>query len=250
MDLISVIIPYYKKKKFIDYSIKSVINQTYSNIEIILIYDDEDKSDLKYLNDNYSSNKKIKIIINNKNIGAGLSRNKGIECANGKYICFIDADDIWKKTKLETQLLFMRNTGSAISHTSYSIINEKDDLIGSRKAKNFSNIGEIIKSCDIGLSTVMLKKEIINNDIKFPNLKTKEDFVLWLKILKKEIQISAIDQDLLLWRRTKNSLSSSFLQKLLDGFKVYNYYMGYNFFISVYYLMCLSLNYIIKRIND
>ena len=123
-------------------------------------------------------------------------------------------------------------------------------MIGSRKAKNFSNIGEIIKSCDIGLSTVMLKKEIINNDIKFPNLKTKEDFVLWLKILKKEIQISAIDQDLLLWRRTKNSLSSSFLQKLLDGFKVYNYYMGYNFFISVYYLMCLSLNYIIKRIND
>ena len=69
---------------------KSVLDQTYSNFEIILIYDDEDKSDLKYLNDSYSSNKKIKFIVNDKNIGAGLSRNKGINLASGKYICFID----------------------------------------------------------------------------------------------------------------------------------------------------------------
>ena len=250
MDLISVIIPYYKKKKFIDYSIKSVINQTYSNIEIILIYDDEDKSDLKYLNENYSSIKKIKIIINDKNIGAGLSRNKGMESASGKYISFIDADDIWEQNKLETQIMFMKNSESSISHTSYNIINEKDKLIGSRKAKSFSNIQEIIKSCDIGLSSVMLKKEIIDNDIQFPSLKTKEDFVLWLKILKKGIRISAIDQNLLLWRKTENSLSSSIFQKLLDGYRVYNKYMGYNFFISIYYLICLSFNYIIKRSND
>ena len=107
MELISVIIPYYKKKRFIDYSLKSVIEQTYSNYEIILIYDDEDKSDLEYLTDNYSSNEKIKLLVNEKNIGAGLSRNKGIKYAKGEYICFIDADDIWEKNKLQTQLLFM-----------------------------------------------------------------------------------------------------------------------------------------------
>jgi teichuronic acid biosynthesis glycosyltransferase TuaG len=250
MDLISVIIPYYKKKQFIDASIKSVINQTYSNLEIILIYDDNDKSDLKYLTQKYDLNEKIKFSVNDKNIGAGLSRNKGMKLAKGNYICFIDADDIWEKNKLETQLLFMKNTGSVISHTSYMIINEKDDLIGTRVAKNFSNIQEIIKSCDIGLSSVMLKKEIINDDIQFPNLKTKEDFVLWLKILKLGKEISAIDQNLLSWRRTENSLSSSIFQKLLDGFRVYNKFMGYNFFTSIYYLLCLSINYVIKRFND
>jgi teichuronic acid biosynthesis glycosyltransferase TuaG len=250
MDLISVVIPYFKKKKFIDHALKSVLDQTYSNFEIILIYDDEDKSDLKYLNDSYSSNKKIKFIVNDKNIGAGLSRNKGINLASGKYICFIDSDDIWEKEKLEIQLQFMKDNGSFVSHTSYRIIDEENSLIGTRMAKNFSNINEIIKSCNIGLSSVMIKKEIIDGDICFPNLKTKEDFVLWLKILKKEIKILAIDQNLLSWRRTKNSLSSSIIQKLLDGFRVYNKYMDYNFVISVYYLICLSVNYIIKRAND
>ena len=140
MDLISVIIPYYKKKQFIDASIKSVINQTYSNLEIILIYDDNDKSDLKYLTQKYDLNEKIKFSVNDKNIGAGLSRNKGMKLAKGNYICFIDADDIWEKNKLETQLLFMKDVGSVISHTSYRIINEKNELIGTRMAKNFSNI--------------------------------------------------------------------------------------------------------------
>jgi len=144
----------------------------------------------------------------------------------------------------------MKNIGSKISHTSYKIINEKNDVIGIRKAKNFFNIEEIIKSCDIGLSSVMLKKEIMDSEIQFPNLRTKEDFVLWLKILSKEIHISAVDQNLLLWRKTENSLSSSVFQKLLDGFRVYNKFMNFNFFISIYYLICLSSNYILKRIND
>ena len=250
MDLISVIIPYYKKKRFIDHSLNSVINQTYSNFEIIIIYDDEDKTELNYLIEKYKNYKKIKFIVNEKNIGAGLSRNKGIISANGKYISFIDADDVWEKDKLKIQLTFMKNIGSKISHTSYKIINEENEVIGRRKAKNFFNIKEIIKSCDIGLSSVMLKKEIIDSEIQFPNLRTKEDFVLWLKILSKEIQISALDQNLLLWRKTENSLSSSVFQKLLDGFRVYNKFMNFNFFISIYYLICLSSNYILKRIND
>ena len=244
MDLISVIIPYYKKKRFIDHSLNSVINQTYSNFEIIIIYDDEDKTELNYLIEKYKNYKKIKFIVNEKNIGAGLSRNKGIISANGKYISFIDADDVWEKDKLKIQLTFMKNIGSKISHTSYKIINEENEVIGIRKAKNFFNIKEIIKSCDIGLSSVMLKKEIIDSEIQFPNLRTKEDFVLWLKILSKEIQISALDQNLLLWRKTENSLSSSVSQKLLDGFRVYNKFMNFNFFISIYYLLCLSSNYI------
>ena len=108
MDLISVIIPYFKKKKFIDYSIKSVLNQTYSNYEIILIYDDKDQSDLEFLKNNYDSEKKIRFLVNRENLGAGLSRNRGIENANGKYICFIDSDDIWEKKKLENQVDFMQ----------------------------------------------------------------------------------------------------------------------------------------------
>ena len=107
-DLISIIIPYYKKKKYISGTINSVLNQSYRQFEILIIYDDENLSDLNYLEKLFKSEEKIKIIKNPKTIGAGLSRNKGIQNSKGKYIAFIDADDIWNKNKLENQINFMK----------------------------------------------------------------------------------------------------------------------------------------------
>ena len=88
--------------------------------------------------------------------------------------------------------------------------------------------------------------KVKSKHIKFPNLKTKEDFVLWLKLLSKNVKIYGINKNLVQWNKTENSLSSSFMQKLLDGFKVYNYYMKFNFLKSFYYLFLLSLNYLKK----
>ena len=96
------------------------------------------------------------------------------------------------------------------------------------------------------MSTVILEKEIIDDQTKFPNLKTKEDFVLWLKILQKNILIRSFNETLTSWRKTDNSLSSSVIQKLIDAFKVYNYYMKFNFIKSSYYVICLSFNFLKK----
>ena len=99
MIIVSVIIPYYKKKDYIKSTIKSVLNQTFKSFEIIIVYDDEDRNDLVYLKKIQSLDKRIKIILNSKNIGAGLSRNKAIRLAKGKYIAFLDSDDLWNKKK-------------------------------------------------------------------------------------------------------------------------------------------------------
>ena len=80
----------------------------------------------------------------------------------------------------------------------------------------------------------------------FYKSKTKEDFVLWLKILRKKIMIASIDQNLTLWRKTQDSLSSSIVQNLFDGFRVYNKHMKFNYFKSLYYLVVLSLNFLKK----
>ena len=249
MDLVSVIIPYYKKIKFINKSISSILEQTYPNIEILIVYDDEDKTELDYLIKQYNSNDRIKIITNEQNIGAGLSRNKGIKFSEGKYICFLDADDYWKRDKIEIQINFMINNKFEISHTSYDVVDEEDKFIQNRNAKTFTSYKDILTSCDIGLSTVILNKKIFSEDMKFVNLKTKEDFVLWLTILKKNIAIGGLDQNLSFWRKTRNSLSSSTFQKLIDGFRVYFKYLGFNFIKSFYLLICLSLNYL-RKIND
>ena len=95
---------------------------------------------------------------------------------------------------------------------------------------------------------MLLEKNIIvHHKIKFPKLVTKEDFVFWLMLLKKNNKFYAQDKYLTNWSDLKNSLSSSTIQKLMDGFRVYNQYMNFNIFKSLYYLFCLSLNYLKKR---
>ena len=244
--LISIVIPYYKKKINIDQTINSIIKQSYKNFELILIYDDPDKSDLKYVKKTLKKIKRKKIIINNVNIGAGLSRNLGILKAKGKYISFIDSDDIWKKDKLKNQLLFMLDNNIEFCFTSYSIINKKNTIIKFIKAKKNIEYKDLIKSCDIGLSTVMLKKKLLK-DTKFPKIKTKEDYVLWLKLSKKNIKMMGFDQKLVLWRKLDNSLSSSVFQRVHDAFYVYNTHLNFNFIKSIYYIFLMSFNFFKKR---
>ncbi len=248
MDLVSVIIPYYKKRNFIKDTVNSVINQTYDNFEILIIYDDTNQNDFEFLLEIAKLSNKIRIIKNPTKLGAGFSRNIGIEKSKGKYIAFLDADDTWSPDKLSTQILFMKKNNYKITHTSYLIINDKKKIIGQRKARDLLSINDILKSCDIGLSTVVTEKKlIIESSIKFPNLVTKEDFVFWLMLLKKKHKFYALDKYMTNWTDLKNSLSSSTIQKLKDGFKVYNFYMEYNFIKSFYLLLCLSLNYLRKK---
>ena len=248
MDLVSVIIPYYKKRNFVKETIVSVIDQSYDFLEILIIYDDTNLNDLEFLQKISKLDNRIKIINNNRRLGAGLSRNKGIEKSNGKYIAFIDADDTWAPDKLKDQISFMKKNNYQISHTSYFIVDEKKKIIGQRKARNLLSVNEVLKSCDIGLSTVIIeKKVIVKTKTKFPQLVTKEDFVFWLTLLKINYKFYALDSNLTNWTDSKNSLSSNTIQKLFDGFKVYNYYMNFNIIKSFYYLICLGLNYLKKK---
>jgi len=246
MELISVIMPYFKKNFFVKSSINSVLSQSYYKLELIIIYDDEDKTDLELLKNISKKDKRIKLLINKKNIGAGPSRNKGIETSKGKYLAFIDSDDLWVKKKLEKQYIFMKKNNYSATHTSYQIISSNSRVLSYRKARDFKSFSSLLKSCDIGLSTVLIKKKILEKKLRFANLKTKEDFVLWLKILKNKYIIMSIDEPLTKWRKLENSLSSSVFQKLIDGFLVYNRHMKINIFKSLYLTFCLSINFLKK----
>ena len=242
--LVSIIIPYYRSKKYFKETYNSILKQNYKNIEIIIIFDDPNKMDLKFLKKiiNY---KNTKILVNKKNLGAGYARNKGIQLSKGKYLAFIDSDDIWNKGKLLTQMNFMLKYNYPFTHTSYDIINHNNKVIGKRIARKKISYNDLLKSCDIGLSTVILKKVIIKN-IKFPNIKTKEDFVLWLEISKK-FPIIGLNKKMTKWRKLNNSLSSNTIQKLFDGFKVYNKYMQFSFIKSMIFLFILSFKFLQKN---
>ena len=240
MNLVSVVIPYYKKKEYFRETIDSVINQTYKNLEIIIIYDDNEKNDLKYIKDLTSKDNRIKLIINELNMGVGLSRNEALKIFKGEYVAFLDSDDIWLAEKIEKQINLMENQKILFSHTSYEIIDKFNKTIGTLNAKENLSYSDLLKSCDIGLSTVILNAKIVEKNL-FPSLKTKEDYVAWLKLAKKNIKIVGLNLPLTKWRKVSNSLSSSNIQKILDAFKVYRNYEKKSFLFSIVSILILSI---------
>ena len=243
---VSIIIPYFKNIRYIDQSISSAINQTYKNLEIILIYDDVDKKDFLKLIKKYKKYKNISFLINKKNLGAGPSRNRGLRACKGKFIAFLDADDYWKKNKLKLQIDHMLKNSLDFSFTSYEILKNNKKKI--HKVKEFYSYNDLIKKCDIGLSTVVMSSKILKYG-KFPNIKTQEDYALWLKYSKKGLRLGGIQNPMSIWRDTPNSLSKDVYQKLHDAFLVYYKFEKLGFYKSVWNVLILSINKIKKRLN-
>ena len=247
-NFISIIIPYHKKRIFFKETIDSINKQSYKNFEVIIIYDDTDKSELEYVKKILRNFKfKKKLIDNNKIIGAGLSRNKGIKVSKGEYIAFCDADDLWNKDKLKIQLAFMKSENVLFSHSNYLIIDYLSNKIGSLKVPKNISYNQLIKSCDIGLSTVMISQLLTKNN-PFSNLKTKEDYLLWIKLISLLKNFKSINKDLVYWRYLKNSLSSSNVQKIEDAFRLYKDHLNFSFLFSIFCVLRLSFYALLKKI--
>lgn len=204
--LVSIICPMYNCERFAQKTINSVLSQTYTNFELLVI-DDKSKDKtvevVKSFNDT-----RIKVFVNENNSGAAFSRNKALSLATGEYIAFLDGDDLWVKDKLEKQISFMEKNNYLFSYTDYELVDEEDTPLniyycGPKKVtyRKFLHIDYV------GTSTVIYKRNIYP-DLQIPNdIFKRNDDALWLLLSKKAAcyRMSGIYSK---YRRVQGSISS------------------------------------------
>lgn len=182
-DLVSIIMPSYNTERFIADSIQSVLNQTYQNWELIIVDDcstDNTDSVVATISDN-----RVKYLKNEKNSGAAVSRNRALREAKGKWIAFLDSDDLWMPNKLEKQIKFMEENAYHFSYTNYEEIDEDSNPLGKliTGPKKITKHG-MFNYCWPGCLTVMYDAEVVGL-IQIEDIKKNNDYAMWLKVCKK-----------------------------------------------------------------
>lgn len=210
--LISVITPSFNSSKFIADTIESVINQTYENWEMIIVDDCSTDNTREILSSYAQKDGRINVIFLKENSGAGAARNRALEAAKGRFITFLDSDDLWVPEKLQTQLEFMLGHDIAFSFTEYELMNEEGERLNKiiRVPEKIDYHG-LLKNTIIGCLTVMIDREK-TGDFKMLNIKSRQDFVLWLAILKKGFTAYGLQKTLSIYRIVKGSVSSNKLK--------------------------------------
>lgn len=219
--LVSIITPVYNGEKYIEECIKSVLNQSYKNIEMIIIDDGSTDNSENIIKKYTKSFPFIKYIKCNENNGIWAARNIGIEKAKGRFISFLDADDIYKENKIKNQINYMLKNNYSFTYTAYDLINENSTSLNKViKAKEYEDYDRLLKGNDIGCLTVMIDRLKINTPIKFENYR-HEDYVLWLKILKNNVVAYGIDEILSSYRKSNSSVSHNKIKAALWTWNIY-----------------------------
>lgn len=207
-ELISIIVPVYNVEKFIDATINSVLNQTEQEFELLLVNDCSTDSSAERIKSYEDS--RIRLINQPKNAGAAAARNRGLSEASGRYICFLDSDDLWEPAKLEHELAFLKKHDAGFVFTGYEFADSDGKGTGAVvKVPETITFRQALNNTTIFTSTVMIDREKISDElIKMPEIKS-EDTATWWNILMAGNLAYGLNENLVKYRRTANSLSSN-----------------------------------------
>lgn len=204
MDLVSIIMPTYNCGQYIAESIQSVLSQTYSNWELLII-DDCSTDNTRYVVSSFKD-PRIHYQCNQKNSGAAISRNTALRMAKGKYIAFLDSDDLWSPNKLERQIAYMQENKYAFTYHEYSEIDENSKPIGVLiSGKKHVRPFDMWTCCWPGCLSVMYDANVIGQ-IQIPDIKKNNDSAMWLQIVQKA-DCYLLPESLAKYRRREDSIT-------------------------------------------
>lgn len=239
-NLVSVISPTYNSEKHLKKLVDCVSNQSIKVLEHIIIDDgstDNTLNALRRLEKEYSHVK----VISQDNQGAGVARNKGITIAKGKYIAFLDADDVWAEDKLKTQIEFMENANISFSYGDYfEIDDDTGDIIYERRTPDNLTYIDLLKSCPIGCLTVAFNQSKLGK-LYMPSIRRGQDWALWLLITKQGVVAHRYPGTFASYAVVKGSLSKNKIKKAFNMYKIYRL-QNLGYFQSLYYLLCFTIS--------
>ncbi|MFD1772532.1 glycosyltransferase family 2 protein [Paenibacillus rhizophilus] len=234
--LVSIIMPAYNCGDYIGITIDSVIAQTYKYWEIIVVDDCSTDNTEEVVKEYMSKDPRIKYHKLEKNSGAAVARNKAIDLAAGKYMAFLDSDDVWFPEKLTKQIGFMEENGYNFTCTSYTKIDEHGNYLNRTiRAHSKSDYDGVLKTCP-GNSTVIYDAERLGK-FKIPNIKKRNDYVMWLQVIKKESYLFGFEEALGSHRIREGAISKKKSSLVGYHWKVYREIEHLSFVKSVY-LIC------------
>ena len=246
--LVSIIMPSFNTAKFIGDSIKSVLAQTYTNWELIIV-DDCSTDNTDDVVNQYLIDERIHYVKNDTNSGAAVSRNRALREAKGKWIAFLDSDDLWYPEKLEKQISFMEENGYHFSYTNYIEVDE-ETIPNGRSVTGPEKITKhgMYNYCWMGCLTVMYDYETVGL-IQIADIKKNNDYAMWLKVSHKE-NCYLLNETLAKYRKRSGSISRHGYLKLIKWhYKLYREAEGKDP-VSSFVLTCRNLFFgILKKIK-
>ncbi|WP_026803579.1 glycosyltransferase family 2 protein [Aliarcobacter lanthieri] len=233
---VSIITPSYKSERFITQTIESVLSQTHQDWEMIIVDDLNPDNANEIIEEYCKKDNRIKLIKLEKNSGPAVARNKAIEESKGRYIAFLDADDLWKPEKIQKQLAFMKKKDCAFSYSAYETMNE-EGYISQKVIIPPSKLSytDLLKSNYIGCLTAIYDTYKIGK-IYMPLITKRQDYGLWLKILKKTNVAYGLIEPLAIYRIMSNSVSSNKISLLKYHYKLFTEFENIGKIKSLYYL--------------
>ena len=208
---VSIITPLYNSEKYIAKTIESVQRQTYTNWEMIIVDDCSTDSTCEIVRKLSQNDERIKLFRQAKNTGAGAARTRAMQESTGRFIAYLDADDIWKPRKLEKQVQFMVEKGCAFSCASYEVIdddgNKKEKVVHMLPKVDYIGFltNNLLQTVGIMVDTSKVDKELL----VMPDIRRRQDAATWLQILRAGHECYGMDEVLAEYRRAEGSLSSN-----------------------------------------
>lgn len=243
--VVSIVMPAYNSAEFIKASVLSVLAQSFTDWELIIVDDASTDNTVDVVEQLQQSDSRIKLIRLEQNQGAAIARNTAITAATGRYIAFLDCDDLWLPDKLTRQLEAMAQHQCALSYSAYHVINESGERLTTFVPPQQVSYGDLLRTCSIGCLTAMYDTQLLGK-VTMPLIRKRQDYGLWLKILKQTPVAFGITEPLAEYRQRENSISSNKLKAAQFQWKIYREVEHIGWLRSVFYFINYAIAGVLK----